>query len=341
MKQSSLKILILGVNGFIGSHLIERILHTTNWQVTGFDLQKNNIDSLLTHPNFTFKQGDIFKESAWLEDAVQKVDIVIPLIAIANPALYVKQPLRVFELDFESNLAVVKLCVKYQKRLIFPSTSEVYGMSTDTPFNEETSNLVLGPINKPRWIYSCSKQMLDRVIAAYGSEKNLNYTLFRPFNFMGPRLDNLHDPKEGASRAFTQFVGNIMRKTPIMLVGGGTQHRCYIYINDAIDAIIKIIENKNNCAAASIFNIGNPSNDVSMAELATMIIDEMKKIPKVAEAANLAKIQTVNPEDYFGAGYQDVSSRVPSIERAKTILHWIPTTSLRDGIRQTLQYYFS
>ena len=102
-----------------------------------------------------------------------------------------RNPLRVFELDFEENLKIIRDCVKYNKRIIFPSTSEVYGMCTDKNFDEDSSNPVVGPINKQRWIYSVSKQLLDRVIWAYGDKNGLKFTLFRPFNWMGPRLITL------------------------------------------------------------------------------------------------------------------------------------------------------
>ncbi|MDP1171573.1 NAD-dependent epimerase/dehydratase family protein, partial [Klebsiella pneumoniae] len=90
----------------------------------------------------------------------------------------------------------------------FPSTSEVYGMCQDQYFDEDTSNLVVGPVNKQRWIYSVSKQLLDRVIWAYG-DKGLKFTLFRPFNWMGPRLDRLDSARIGSSRAITQLILNL------------------------------------------------------------------------------------------------------------------------------------
>src|SRR4029078_11815354 len=99
----------------------------------------------------------------------------------------VKEPLRVFELDFEANLPIVRSCVKHHKRLVFPSTSEVYGMARDRRFDPEISELVLGPINKPRWIYACAKQMMDRVIHAYGMEQGLQHTLLRAFERSGAR----------------------------------------------------------------------------------------------------------------------------------------------------------
>ena len=152
--------------------------------------------------------------------------------------------------------------------MVFPSTSEIYGMCGDEAFNEETSNLVLGPIAKQRWIYSCSKQLLDRVIWAYGQQQGLRFTLFRPFNWMGPNLDHIETAKEGSSRVVTQFLGHLMRGEPLRLVDGGAQRRCITYIRDGVDALMRILRNEGGRADGRIFNIGNPRNDCSIAELA-------------------------------------------------------------------------
>ena len=217
------KVLILGVNGFIGHHLSQRIIKTTDWEVYGMDMQSERVADLLDHPRFHFFEGDITINKEWIEYNVRKCDTVLPLVAIATPATYVKQPLRVFELDFEANLPIVRWCVKYGKRILFPSTSEVYGMCRDREFDPDTSELVLGPIAKQRWIYSCSKQLMDRVIWAYGADGRLDFTLFRPFNWIGAGLDSIHTPKEGSSRVITQFLGHIVRGENIKLVDGGTQ----------------------------------------------------------------------------------------------------------------------
>ena len=235
----TLKILILGVNGFIGNSLTEQILKQKDWQVYGMDMADDKIQKSLGHSRFHFVEGDITINREWIEYHIKKCDVVLPLVAIANPALYVKEPLKVFELDFEANLDIVRLCYKYKKRILFPSTSEVYGMSNDAEFNEDTTNCVLGPIHKQRWIYSCSKQLLDRVIYAYGEKEGLNYTLFRPFNWLGPKLDRLDEQKEGSSRAVTQFISNILYHGEIKLVGGGQQRRSFTYIDDGVDALIK------------------------------------------------------------------------------------------------------
>jgi nucleoside-diphosphate-sugar epimerase len=303
------------------------------------DMATDKLGDAINHPRVHFKKGDITLDTAWVESQVKNCDVVLPLVAIANPAVYVQDPLRVFELDFEANLAVVRLCVKYKKRVLFPSTSEVYGMSPEAAFDEETTDLVLGPVNKPRWIYSCSKQMMDRVIHAYGMKGQLQYTLFRPFNWMGPRLDNILEPK--SSRAFSQFLGNILRGEDISLVDGGKQRRSFTYIDDAINALLRIIENKDGCADGRIFNIGNPANDISIRELAELLIAAVKNYPEYAERAAQVRLIDVPAAEHFGAGYQDVGARVPSIERAKQYLGWQPSTDLNTAIKKTLNYYLN
>src|SRR5437763_14850763 len=139
------RILILGVNGFIGHHLSKRILATTDWDVYGMDMQSERITDLLEEPRFHFFEGDITINREWIEYHIRKCDTVLPLVAIATPATYVKEPLRVFELDFEANLPIVRACVRHRKRLVFPSTSEVYGMSPDRHFDPDASPLVYGP----------------------------------------------------------------------------------------------------------------------------------------------------------------------------------------------------
>ena len=184
------KVLILGVNGFIGHHLSKRILETTDWHVYGMDMQNDRLGDLVNHPRMHFFEGDITINKEWVEYHIRKCDVILPLVAIATPATYVQQPLKVFELDFEANLPIVRSAVKYKKHLVFPSTSEVYGMCEDAEFDPANSKMVYGPINKPRWIYACSKQLMDRVIWGYGME-GLRFTLFRPFNWIGAGLDSI------------------------------------------------------------------------------------------------------------------------------------------------------
>lgn len=333
------KILILGVNGFIGHHLSSRILADTDWQVFGMDMSADRIAPLTDNPRFRFFEGDITINREWIEYNVKKCDVVLPLVAIATPATYVREPLRVFELDFEANLPIVRAAVRYRKRLIFPSTSEVYGMCADAEFDPDTSNLVLGPINKPRWIYSCAKQLMDRVIWGYGMEQGLDFTLFRPFNWIGAGLDSINTPKEGSSRVVTQFLGHIVRGEPIKLVDGGRQRRSFTYVDDGIDALMRIIENRDGKASGQIYNIGNPGNDLSVRELAQAMLRIASAMPEYRELAARTALIDTTASEYYGQGYQDVAHRVPKIDNTRTDLGWAPRVGMDEALQRIFDAY--
>ena len=333
------RVLILGVNGFIGQHLSRRILQASDWEVYGMDVQTDRIQEFLGEPRFHFFEGDITISHEWIEYHIRKCDTIIPLVAIATPALYVKQALRVFELDFEANLPIVRACVRHAKRLIFPSTSEVYGMSPDREFDSETSPLVYGPIAKPRWIYAAAKQLMDRVIWAYGMEKSLDFTLFRPFNWIGAGLDSINSPKEGSSRVVTQFLGHIVRGEPIQLVDGGRQKRAFTYIDDGIDALMKIIENRGRVASGRIYNIGNPRNDLSVRDLAKMMVKLALEHPEYRAEARKVKIVNTSAAKYYGSGYQDVQHRLPKITNTQRDLRWRPRVGMREALSRIFDAY--
>ena len=336
-----MRVLILGVNGFIGNALTRRILTTTDWKVFGLDVGSDRIEEFLGEKRFRFLEGDIAINREWIEYHVKKCDVVLPLVAIATPATYVKNPLSVFELDFEENLRIVKMAARYGKRVVFPSTSEVYGMCPDAEFDEDASPLVYGPIRKERWIYSASKQLLDRVIWAMGSANGLRFTLFRPFNWYGPHLDDVDAPKEGSSRVLTQFLHNVLYGVPIKLVDGGRQRRCFTYIEDGIDGLMKILVNENGCADGQIFNLGNPSADLSIRELAERLVAAVGTYEKFAPLAQAATLVEVSATEYYGANYQDITTRVPSVRKAKECLGWTPTTDFATGLAKTLDFYLS
>ncbi|EKJ68600.1 hypothetical protein FPSE_11221 [Fusarium pseudograminearum CS3096] len=287
-------VFILGINGFVGHHLLGRILKSTNWKVFGIDIDR--------HP-------------------------------ISTPLSFVKSPLRVFEVDFEANLKIVRLAAKHKKRLIFPSTSEVYGMCHDDEFDTEESQLICGPIHKSRWIYSCSKQLLDRVIFGYGAE-GLDFTIFRPFNWIGSGLDSVDNNSLAGSRVTTRFLGNIIRGEDMILVDGGSQRRVFTYIDDGIDALMKIIANDSNIASGKIYNIGNPANDYSIRDLATLMLDTAKTMEEFKESVAKVKLTDGNSATFYGEGYQDVQHRVPKITNACEDLGWSPSVTMGDAIRK-------
>jgi nucleoside-diphosphate-sugar epimerase len=333
------KILILGVNGFIGHHLSKRIIETTPWEVYGMDMQTDRVTELLEHKRFHFFEGDITINKEWIEYHIRKCDTVLPLVAIATPAMYVKEPLRVFELDFEANLPIIRSAVKYKKRVLFPSTSEVYGMCDDAEFDPYASDLVMGPIDKQRWIYACSKQLMDRVIWAYGAQQGLDFTLFRPFNWIGAGLDSIHTAKEGSSRVITQFLGHIVRGEEIKLVDGGHQKRAFTYIEDGVNALMKMIENRDGVASGKIYNVGNPKNNFSVRDLAKMMLDLALTYGEYRESASKVKLVETSSAAYYGKGYQDVQNRVPKIENTCQELDWAPKVDMSQALRYIFDAY--
>jgi nucleoside-diphosphate-sugar epimerase len=307
------------------------------------DMMNDRLTDLLENEAYKgrmhFFEGDITINKEWVEYHVKKCDVILPLVAIATPSTYVKQPLRVFELDFEANLPIVRSAAKYNKHLIFPSTSEVYGMCHDEEFDPENSELICGPIHKQRWIYSCAKQLMDRVIWAYGMEQGLNFTLFRPFNWIGAGLDSIHTPKEGSSRVLTQFFGHIVRGEPISLVDGGQQKRAFTYVDDGIDALMRIIANKDGVATGKIYNIGNPANNYSIRELAEMMLKLAAEYPEYAESAKKVRLVETSSEAYYGKGYQDVQNRVPKITNTCADLGWKPVATMDHTLRRIFDAY--
>ncbi len=322
------KILILGANGFIGHHLTRRILATTTWEVVAIDLVQDRLTPLLAHPRLHFFEADITIDHALIDAQIQQCDVVLPLVAIATPATYIADPLAVFELDFEANLPIVRAAVKYGKRLIFPSTSEVYGMSTDDQFDPETTQLVYGPVTKSRWIYACSKQLMDRVICAYGQQRGLQFTLFRPFNWIGPGQDTLDLAQEASSRVVTRFLSNIIHEQDITLVDGGAQRRSFTCVTDGVEALMRIIGAADGVADGRIYNIGNPHNDVSIAELARRMVAIAAEFPALQESAARLRFIALPGTEVYGAGYEDAPRRVPDITAARDDLDWVPKVGL-------------
>jgi nucleoside-diphosphate-sugar epimerase len=328
-----MRLLILGSDGFIGYHLTNSILSDSRfdkWKIDGVDFNTARTNMLPKDSRFTFHQTDIIKDKELVDSLILEADIIMPLVAIATPKLYVEQPLKVFELDFEENLRVIKLAHKLGKRVIFPSTSEVYGKG-EAPFDEEQTDLVYGPIKYYRWIYACSKQLLDRVIFAMNQRDPFRFTLFRPFNWVGPYLDSLESTSEGSSRLITQLMGDAIQRNMVTLVDGGHQKRCFTDVRDGVDALKEILLNEP-ASNGKIFNIGNPWNNLSVRDVAVLLIDRLKNRGIV----DTVDIKVKSSGDFYGAGYQDVSNRVPSINAIGNALGWTPKYGFTDSLENIL-----
>jgi UDP-4-amino-4-deoxy-L-arabinose formyltransferase/UDP-glucuronic acid dehydrogenase (UDP-4-keto-hexauronic acid decarboxylating) len=212
-------------------------------------------------------------------------------------------------------------------------------MCDEDEFDEDNSRLILGPIRMQRWIYSCSKQLLDRVIWAYGQKAGLEFTLFRPFNWVGPKLDSLNSARIGSSRAITQLILNLVEGTPIQLIDGGEQKRCFTDVSDGVECLFRIIENKDNVCNQQIINIGNPNNEASIRELANMLLDKFNQHPLRSHFPPFAGFREIESGSYYGAGYQDVQHRRPSIKNARKLLGWNPAIEMEQSIQNTLDFF--
>lgn len=328
-----MRLLILGSDGFIGYHLTNSILTDSRfdgWKIDGVDLNTARTNMLPKDSRFTFHKADIIQDKDLVDSLILEADVIMPLVAIATPKLYVEQPLKVFELDFEENLRVIKIAHKLGKRVIFPSTSEVYGKG-EAPFDEEQTDLVYGPIKYSRWIYACSKQLLDRVIFAMNQRDPFRFTLFRPFNWVGPYLDSLESTSEGSSRLITQLMGDAIQRNMVTLVDGGHQKRCFTDVRDGVDALKEILLNES-ASNGKIFNIGNPWNNLSVRDVAVLLIDRLK----YRGIVDTVDIKVKSSGDFYGAGYQDVTNRVPSINAIGNALGWSPKYSFTDSLENIL-----
>jgi UDP-4-amino-4-deoxy-L-arabinose formyltransferase/UDP-glucuronic acid dehydrogenase (UDP-4-keto-hexauronic acid decarboxylating) len=223
--------------------------------------------------------------------------------------------------------------------VVFLSTSEVYGMCDDDRFDEYTSNLVLGPIHKQRWIYACSKYLLDRVIWAYGQKEGLQFTLFRPFNWIGPKLDTLWSARIGSSRAITHLIINLTEGTPIQLVDGGRQKPGFTDVSDGVECLYRIVENQNGVCDGVIISIGNPDNEVSIKDLAQMLVASFLKHPLRDQFPRFAGFVDTDRRSFYGKGYQDLKHRKPSIRTARKLLGWSPKIDLEKSVANTLDFF--
>ena len=334
---------VLGAGGFIGSHLVEGLLREGR-RVVGVDQESPKVEHLLGKPGFDFRLFDL-RDEARLRRAVEDADAVVNLASLCNPALYSPRGLEVVESNFLRALPVVRACRERGRHLVQFSTCEVYGRTLASyapegsafradPANwvlsEERTPLVLGPVERTRWSYAAAKQLLERVLVAEGREHGLRWTVVRPFNFLGTRMDYLPGIEgEGTPRVLACFLAALLRGAPLTLVDGGRARRCFTAVEDAVDATIRILD-RPEAAGGRVFNVGNPGNEVTIAGLA----DRMIRAWEAATGERWAHgTRSVPAEEFYGEGYEDSDRRVPDVERARTLPGWEPLRPLDEVLR--------
>ncbi|HEV3032934.1 MAG TPA: NAD-dependent epimerase/dehydratase family protein, partial [Polyangia bacterium] len=252
--------------------------------------------------------------------------------ALCNPSLYNTRPLDVIDANYTDLVPLVKLCAARGVRLVHFSTCEVYGRRAldagghETPtMNEETTGMFLGPVDRERWTYACAKQLLERVIWAHGLHGALDFTIVRPFNVIGRRMDFVPGVDgEGVPRVLASFMSALLRGEELPLVAGGAQRRSFISVEDFVEAVVRIVGRPTACRR-QILNLGNPANEVSVRTLAEVLARAYAaRVPGAARA----RLRDVTAEELYGAGYDDSEQRVPDIGKARRLLSWQPETTL-------------
>lgn len=330
-----MKITILGAGGFIGSHMVDHLLARGEHEVVGLDIAEEKLNDT-RHPGLKFHLADIRESPDLVDDLIRESDLVFDLIAYANPSLYVTTPVEVFELNFMQNLRIARSCIRHGARLIQFSSAEVYGKTSEGGhYNEETSDMVFGPVNKQRWIYATAKLLLDRVLYAYGSEGKLDYTIVRPFNFIGSRIDYLVPPGSmGGPRVFCHFLSALLGNGPLYMVDGGHVHRAFLHIDDAMDAVQILLDHPDE-TRNQIYNFGNPDNNVTVRQLGEMMLEIYTELVGTAPPC---RFEDVSGEVFYGAGYEDSDRLPPDISKMQK-LGWQPRHDLASTLRDAMAYY--
>jgi UDP-glucose 4-epimerase len=314
-----LKILITGGAGFLGSHLTDALLARGD-DVTILDIVGDlKVRHHLGNPRFHYIRDTVLNTEI-LESLILKADLVYHLAAVVGVEHYVADPYEVLNVNINGTQAVLKLAYKYNRKVVFSSTSEVYGRNPRVPFREDDDR-VLGSTRIDRWCYSTSKAAAEHFCFAY-HRLGLPVVILRYFNVYGPRLDKID-----VGRVITIFMGQVLRGDPVTVIGDGSQTRCFTYIDDAIRATVE--SGMNDRAVGEILNVGSDV-ETSLLELAETMI---------RIAGSPSKIVFVPQEAVYGESYEDVPRRVPCVKRTQEILGVEAETPLEKGLRQTIDWF--
>jgi UDP-glucose 4-epimerase len=314
-----MKVLITGGGGFVGSHLADAFIAQGD---EVFILDTGSVTKtrhLMGNKAFHYIRDSVFNIEI-LEGLISKCDLVYHLAAVVGVEYYVGDPYEVLNVNVNGTQNVLKLAFKHQKKVVFGSTSEVYGRNPKVPWHEDDDR-VLGSTRIDRWCYSTSKAVGEHFCFAY-QRMGLPVTITRYFNVYGPRLDRLD-----VGRIITIFMGQVLRNEPLTVIGDGTQTRCFTYIDDCVRATVAAGTAPGT--DGEVFNVGT-AVETTILELARMMIDI---------AGSSSTIQFVTQESVYGSSYEDIPRRVPDTAKMETILGVRATTPLREGLAHTIEWF--
>jgi UDP-glucose 4-epimerase len=317
-----MKILITGGAGFVGSHLADR-LHSEGHEITVIDNLSTgryaNVEHLEGQKNFRLIIDTVLNQSL-MEELIRETDRVYHMASAVGVRLIMERPVQTIETIFRGTDVVLEFCSRYRKRVLIPSTSEVYGKGISVPFREE-DDLLTGSTDKHRWAYACAKTLDEFLALAHWKETRLPVVVVRLFNTVGPRQTGHY------GMVVPRFVRAALKNEPIPVHGDGTQSRCFGHVLDVVEGLVKVLETP--ACFGQVINIGN-SEETSIRELAEKAIEM---------TGSRSQIQYIPYSEAYGEGFEDMQRRVPSLEKAARLIGYRPTRTLEDIINDVAEQF--
>ena len=316
-----MKVLITGGAGFIGSHLAERYLAQGDDVFVIDDLSTGSIENirhLKDHKGFEYFLDSVENRQLTAE-LVDECDVIFHLAAAVGVRLIVESPVHTIETNVRATELVLSLAAKKKKRVLITSTSEVYGKRTQMPFRED-DDLLMGPSNKGRWSYACSKALDEFLALAYWKEKRVATTVVRLFNTVGPRQTGRY------GMVVPNFVRQALQNKSITIFGDGTQRRCFLHVTDAVEALVALMPKPE--AVGQVYNVGSPE-EVSIRDLA----DRVKAMTRSS-----SPIVLIPYNEAYEEGFEDMLRRVPDISKLQALTGFAPRFTLNDMLKDIIAY---
>lgn len=306
-----MKILITGGAGFVGSHLADK-LHAEGHDITIIDNlstgRYSNIEHLEGRERFRLIIDTVLNVKL-MEELIRESDRVFHMASAVGVRLIMERPVETIETIFRGTDVVLGFCARYRKRVLIPSTSEVYGKGTSVPFRED-DDILKGSTSKHRWAYACAKELDEFLALAHWKESRLPVVVVRLFNTVGPRQTGQY------GMVVPRFIKAALRNEPIPVHGNGTQSRCFGHVLDVVEALPKLLETPN--CFGKVINIGN-AQEITIAQLAEKAIEM---------TGSKSQIQLIPYEEAYGDGFEDMQRRVPCLDKAKELIGYQPTRTL-------------
>ena len=315
-----MRILVTGGAGFLGSHLSDAFIARGD-EVFVLDTGSiAKVRHLLEEPRFHYIHDTIFNLQL-LDGLAAKVDLIYHLAAVVGVEYYVADPYETLNVNVNGTQNVLKAAYKHNRKVVFSSTSEVYGRNPKVPWSEDDDR-VLGATTIDRWCYSTSKAVGEHFCFAY-HKLGLPVVVLRYFNVYGPRLDRID-----VGRLFTIFMGQLLRGADLTVIGDGSQTRCFTFVSDAVAATVAA--GLKNTADGQALNVG--------VDMETSVLEFAKLMVELYRGAK-SKIRFVTQEEIYGRSYEDIPRRVPDNTKMRTLLGVEPKISLREGTAMAMEWF--